>query len=199
MSEVVLNLVAELGALATRNTAAMIATRVRTLRSGRKAEERVAELEQIINELIADKNEAIRIAQAYEDELMSQRVSDDEIRFITETVVPLAENAVIDSIDQDEDDAESKVERAEERIDMIKSLLSPELLSVLQLIGFNYRAALGEPLTRLTATAIDGLVSTSGPAAEELEIARLNHETRMFEMMLDAEAYGRWVHVTGRG
>lgn len=38
-------------------------------------QETIAELEDIVNELVADKAELIRIAQAYEEEFVTQRLS----------------------------------------------------------------------------------------------------------------------------
>lgn len=38
--------------------------------------------------------------------------------------------------------------------EMIKDLISVDTLKTMQLLGFNYKAAIGEPLTELCASAI---------------------------------------------
>ena len=52
-----------------RNTASSISTRIRTTKARKKDQESIAELEGIVNELVADKNELARIAQSYEQQL----------------------------------------------------------------------------------------------------------------------------------
>lgn len=42
------------------------------------------------------------------------------------------------------------------QVEILKSLLSKETLRILQLVGFNYRAAIGEPLTELVRNKISG-------------------------------------------
>ena len=39
----------------------------------------------------------------------------------------------------------------------IKELISVDTLKTMQLLGFNYKEAIGEPLTRLCADTISGL------------------------------------------
>jgi hypothetical protein len=41
-----------------------------------------------------------------------------------------------------------------ETFKQIKELISIDTLKAIQLLGFNYKAAIGEPLTQLCATAI---------------------------------------------
>lgn len=45
----------------------------------------------IINELIADKNWLIQILQAYEENIITQKITQDEIDYITNSIFPLSE------------------------------------------------------------------------------------------------------------
>ncbi|MFH4338650.1 hypothetical protein WAJ35_25055, partial [Acinetobacter baumannii] len=51
-------------------------------------------------------------------------------------------------------------------LDMIKPLLSKEMFNILQLLGFNFKQAIGEPLTVL----IRGMISSKTPASLEQTI-----------------------------
>lgn len=43
----------------------------------------------------------------------------------------------------------------------IKELISKDVLKTMQLLGFNYKAAIGEPLTEICANKIKGIANTS--------------------------------------
>lgn len=58
----------------------------------------------------------------------------------------------------------SNQEKARAQIDAIngiKGLISKDVLKTMQLLGFNYKAAIGEPLTELCANKIKGVVNSS--------------------------------------
>lgn len=76
---------------------------------------------------------------------------------------------------------------AREAVDAIKSLVTTETLTILQLVGFNFRRALGEPLT----TLVERLILSSVPAADqsaELKTLQLRQQTAYFEALTDPEA-----------
>jgi len=130
-------LATQLTALAVKNTAGAISTRVAAIRAGRKHEEQFNELIDIINELVADRSELVMVAKGFQQEVAAQTISADDIQYITSTVIPAVETLTADS--QDESTAAS--------VEALKSLVTVESLTVLQLVGFNYRMAIGEPLT----------------------------------------------------
>ena len=49
-----------------------------------------------------------------------------------------------------------KVKAQVDGYEQIKELISVDTLKTMQLLGFNYKAAIGEPLTHLCANAIAG-------------------------------------------
>ena len=126
----------QLGEAAIRNTASAIADRITVSRARRDAAQTISELEDIVNELIADKAELVRISTAFESELVAQRISDDDIAYITESVVPVVEQV-----------AAATGSDASAVVGPLKTLLSKETLKILQLLGVNLRRAVGEPLT----------------------------------------------------
>ena len=59
----------------------------------------------------------------------------------------MLENILHSEGEKEEEGEEKGVEK--ETIDQIKSILSEETLKILQTLGFNYRQAIGEPLTQI--------------------------------------------------
>lgn len=79
----------QLATTAARNTASSIVDRITVAKKSKKEQETIAELEQILNELLSDKSELYLIAQAYEQELVAQRISATDIEYVSERFVPL--------------------------------------------------------------------------------------------------------------
>lgn len=61
--------------------------------------------------------------------------------------------------------------------DVMKKLLSKETLNVMQLLGFNFKQAIGVPLTRL----LSDFTSNQSPAAKE---AKTQHDAFSLQMYL---------------
>ncbi len=135
----------QLAEVTIRNTASGILSKVRSIKSAREGREAVGELEEIINDLIDDRNELVRIAQAYESELVAQLISDDDIEYISGHVVPLLTKLAGLAPDTDS---------SEEILELVKEFLSVETVTVLQLLGFNFRQAIGDPLTTVVSDLI---------------------------------------------
>ncbi|WP_423450380.1 hypothetical protein AABM35_12335 (plasmid) [Micrococcus luteus] len=190
MDPLLTQLMADLAGVAARNTASKIYDKVRSARASNRDEETIASLQEIIDELIEDKNEAVRIARAYEDQLSARRLAPGDIKYIAETVLPIIEKFAPKETQGNR--GQSSGASAADTLEAVRSLLSPELLNVLQLIGYNFRDGLGEPLTRLTSAAIANAARQRGPKAEELELARLQRETLLAQITLDPAAYTRW-------
>lgn len=88
----------------------------------------------------SDKSELVRIAQAYDQELVAQKISSENIEYITTKFVPLLREVMESAATDGGRDMES----AQQAIDLIEPILSIEAVTVLQLIGFNFRRAIGE-------------------------------------------------------
>jgi len=143
------SLTLQLADAAIRNSAREIIERVSVLRVKKKDQETIAEMDQIINDLIADKSEILRIAQAYQDELVAQRISDENVEFITTNIIPVFKT-LIESASADDPQAAN----TEKMLRLMTPLLSVETVTILQLLGFNFRTAIGQPLTDLVGNAI---------------------------------------------
>lgn len=172
-----------------RNTAGAVIDKVSWVKAKRDDKQTIRELEDIINNLLDDKSELVRIAQAYEQELVSQKISDDDIMYITDALVPLIEK-FIEKIEDEDEKAKSQG-----YLDIIKSVVSKEMITVMQLIGFNFKRALGEPLTIL----IQRMIEVKTPI-NDLELKRLNviNSNLSIEVSKDAEATARLIKLLGR-
>lgn len=130
----------QLANTAVRNSATSVAERINVARTRKRDQETIAELEEIVNELVADKAELVRIAQSYEEEFVAQRLSPENVEYIIGSIVPVLKRLAAEGGD------EAAVQKM---MDLLQPVLSVETLTVLQLVGFNFKRAIGEPLTEV--------------------------------------------------
>lgn len=72
-----------------RNGASIISDKIKTAKTKKEYKETISELEEIIYNLLTDKAEIQRIAQAYEQELVSQKITEGDIKYITDNLLPI--------------------------------------------------------------------------------------------------------------
>lgn len=171
-------LAASLTEVAVRNTASVVYSRIATIRSKKNDREAVSELTDLVNELIDDKAELVGIAKAFEQELVSQRISHEDISYITGNVIPVVEK-LADLSEADHD--------TQEVVDAVKSLVSVETVTIMQLVGFNFRRAIGEPLTALVERLILNQMPSTD-ANEELQVLHARREVAYLEALAIPEA-----------
>jgi len=179
---------ASLAASAVRNTAQSISDKVSALKAKGKAEETINGLEELINSLIQDKVELTRIAQAYESELVAQRLTPGDIEYVTSNVIPIVQELMRAS--------GSNSGQSEQMVQALKALISPETVNVLQILGFNFRDALGQPATTLARQAILSR-APAGPTSEEVKSLELRRQVAIYEIALSEEATRRFKELTG--
>ena len=173
-------LLVSLADLALKNTAGAINTRIKAIRAGKQQAEVINELVDIVNELVDGRNQLIGIARGLEEALVAQRITDEEIRYITERLIPTFEQLVETTGDTS----------APEFIEPLKAVLSTETLTILQLVGFNFKAAIGEPLTQL----MQHLILPKVPDADTsgaLALLSARREVAYLEVVQDADAFDR--------
>ena len=136
MDELYTNAMVEMGVslteLAIKGTASAVNKKIRAVKVVKDAEKLRATYDALINEVLQEREEAVRIAQAYKAELDRIEISDDgkpEVEI-------------------------EKIKSQVEGYEQIKELISVDTLKTMQLLGFNYKDAIGEPLTKLCANAI---------------------------------------------
>lgn len=141
---------ANLTNLAVKGTVSAVTTKIKAIKLEKDAETIKNKYDEIINELLSEREEAIRIAQVYKNELDRYEISDENIIHLHNTVGKILEilKAMSPAIPI-------------ETYEQIKELIGVDTLKTMQLLGFNYKAAIGEPLTQLCANAILSKFKTS--------------------------------------
>ena len=135
-----------LAELTVKGTTSAVSKKIRAAKEIKEIEKLRSTYDEIVNEILLEREEAVRIAQAYKSELERIVISDDDIKHLHATI-----SGVLDIV---------KVlspETPEESFEALKELFSVDTLKTMQLLGFNYKAAIGEPLTQICANAISNL------------------------------------------
>lgn len=174
----------ELATIAGRKSVEAIIDKIKTVKKKGDKDEIINSLEEIINELISDKNSLIQISQAYEEKLITQKITEAEIEYITQSIIPLVEKLIANG-DIDEG------EKMQECIDMIKSVLSKETFNIMQILGFNFKTAIGEPLTELVSSLIKSKTINSSEQAMAIQMLDQQREIEFFKVCQDEAAFNR--------
>lgn len=134
---------ANLTALTVKGTVSAVSTKIKAIKTKKDVEGVRNSYDEIVNELLSEREEAVRIAQIYKSELDRYQISDEDIQHLHATVGRVLEILGTFSPATNVDG-----------LDQFKDLISIDTLKAMQLLGFNYRKAIGEPLTELCATKI---------------------------------------------
>lgn len=129
--------------LAVKGTTSAVSKKIRAAKEIKETEKLRTTYDEIINEILLEREEAVRIAQAYKSELERIVISDDDIQHLHSTISKALDIVKILS-------PETPIESFE----ALKELISVDTLKTMQLLGFNYKSAIGEPLTQICANAI---------------------------------------------
>lgn len=191
VSPEVIKLGIDLGNIVAKNSAQAIMDKIRAIKASGDKDKIIGNLEEIINDLISDKNQLIQLVQAYEEKLITQKISDSDIEYITENILPFVESLLESSNDE-------SAEKARESMAMIKSILSKEIINILQLLGFNFKKAIGEPLTNLVSAAIASKTPIASQS-EKLQALQLTREIEYIKVVQDEETYNRLLQLYGKG
>ena len=135
--------------LALKGTASAVSNKIKSIKEEHNADKLRNTYDEIINQLLNEREEAIRIAQAYKSELEHVIISDEDIEHLHNTVsriLELIKNSQL-SAANGSPEIEEKVMEQVASYEQIKELISVDTLKTMQLLGFNYKAAIGEPLT----------------------------------------------------
>lgn len=181
----------DLGTLAAKNSAHAIMDKIRAIKTSSDKGKVIGSLEEIINDLISDKNQLIQLVQSYEERLILQKISDEDIDFITQSIVPLLEELLNKSPGEEAD-------KAKEAIDLFKPILSKETFHILQLLGFNFQRAIGEPLTQLAKAAILSKIPMSSEVTTELQLVAEQKQIEYFKIIQDEESFQRLLRANGQ-
>lgn len=146
--------------LAVKGTASIVNQKIRTAKEIKEVDKLRAIYDEIINEIILEREEAVRIAQAYKSELDKIVISDQDIEHLHNTVSHILEIFKTIQLASASVKGEAEIQKVNSQVagyEQVKQLISVDTLKTMQLLGFNYKAAIGEPLTQICANAISSL------------------------------------------
>ncbi len=179
---------ASLTQLAVKGTVTAITTKVKAIKEEQNVENVKAKYDEIINELLSEREEAVRIAQAYKSELEKVVISDEDIEHLHNTVSRILE--VIKNLQDDNSEDNNQVNEQIQTYEQIKELISIDTLKTMQLLGFNYKSAIGEPLTLMLRNFILSKI-------DDNEAIKKVVTSEMVEILKDETAYKNFKQFTG--
>lgn len=181
---------AKLTEIGAKNSVASISTKIRSSKAEGDKDKTISELQEIIQELIDDRAELQRIGSILKERIIAESIDVSDIKYITNTIIPTVEKLLLE-----EAGSEKEKEKVQKYVNTLKDILSPEILTIFQLIGFNYKKAIGEPMTKL----IEGLILSQVPPVsnEHLSEVLATRETEMYKTAQNKEAWERLLNSNG--
>ena len=135
----------ELCIIAGKGTTAKINSKIQSMKTEHEADKLRSAYDDIVNELIIERAEALRIAQIYKEEYEKVTIKDEDIEYLHNTLIRII--SLFSSFG-------NVTEEQTVSFQQMAELLNKDTLKTMQLLGFNYREAIGEPLTEVCANTI---------------------------------------------
>ncbi len=153
LTAVLVKLSNDLYQLALKETASYVTEKIKSMRNDKDLTIIRSTYDELLSRLLDERAEAIRIAQVYKEELEKVSISDKDIEYLHNTVSSFLKMLSHFSPNSEENPFN------ENTADLINSLISKDVLKSMQLLGFNYKEAIGDPLTKLCADKISSFAS----------------------------------------
>lgn len=138
----------------TEVTVEKVTNKISQIKLNHDLKKQVTDYEQLVNDLLDNKNKLELTARNYKERLEQVTISDSDIESLHNTVSKVIK--LIKPLSQFENEEDEK------SIDVVLDLLNSDTLKTLQLLGYNYKKAIGEPLTKITADFLKNKLDTKG-------------------------------------
>lgn len=152
MDETLLTLNTAFAKAITEVTVEKVTNKITQIKSNHDLKKQVTDYEQLVNDLLDNKNKLELTARNYKERLEQVTISDSDIESLHNTVSTVLK--IIKPFSQ------SGEQEDEKSIDIVLDLLNSDTLKTLQLLGYNYKKAIGEPLTQITAEFLKAKLDT---------------------------------------
>lgn len=186
---IIIQLGVRLAEVTAKNTASAVFGKIKAVKSEHDKDKVIAEMQDLVHELLDEKQELELIAKSYEEELVTQKLKKSDLDFVVQTVLPAIKN-FMGKASGDEEEFKNNIKS----IEALEPLLSLDTLMVLQTLGFNYKKGIGEPLTNLTSNLINKVQNNNQNRLMELNAER---EIEYFKLLQDSEAFERFKAMNG--
>lgn len=145
MEEQLITLGMSLSEVISRNTISFVGNKMKLAKEKKDLESQSLAYTEIINNLLQDKEELTLIAREYKQSYEQVTISDEDIEYLHNTLKKAIE--VLNTFSPQT--AETK-----DTMNTVIELLNKDTLKTMQLLGFNYKEAIGQPLTEVCSDAI---------------------------------------------
>ncbi|EPI00683.1 hypothetical protein D920_00781 [Enterococcus faecalis 13-SD-W-01] len=186
----ILDLSVRLAEAGAKSTATSISSAIKALKADRDKTKTIAGMNDLIYELLDEKQEIEGIAKSYEEELVAQKLTNSDLEYVVNTVIPVLKEFFVKLSENENQESQKKSAEAIQNLEALEPLLSLNTLAVLQTLGFNFKKGIGEPLTELTRGIISGKNKENQTRLNELALER---EVEYFKLIQDEEAFERFV------
>lgn len=193
MKEVMAGLATQLAALIGNETVTAVNSKIAAMKTEKDIGKVKQNYENILNGLLNERAEALRIAQAYRDELEKVEISDEDIEHLHNTVERLIEIIKNFLIKQNNGEDNQEIQEQISSFEQIKELISVDTLKTMQLLGFNYKQAIGDPLTMI----LRNFILSKVPTSDNTEVIHKMITPEMVEILKNKNAYDNFKELIG--
>lgn len=144
---------ANLAELAVKGTAIAVNSKIQSIKKEKNADKIRNTYDEIVSGLLAEREDVIRTAQVYKEAYESVSINDEDIEYLHNTL-----EKIISIIEKYQVLSNEQVQPLHQLVE----LLNKDTLKTMQLLGFNYKEAIGKPLTEACANAILTKLRVSG-------------------------------------
>lgn len=145
MEEQLITLGISLSEVISRNTISFVGNKMQLAKEKKDLESQSLAYTEIINNLLQDKEELTLIAREYKQSYEQVTIRDEDIEYLHNTLKKAIE--VLNTF------SPQKTE-TQDTMNTVIELLNKDTLKTMQLLGFNYKEAIGQPLTEVCSNAI---------------------------------------------
>lgn len=145
MEKALLTLGISLTEVISRNTISFVGNKMKLAKEKKDLESQSLAYTEIINNLLQDKEDLTMIAREYKQAYEQITISDEDIEYLHNTLEGAIK--VLNAF------SPQKTETQDAMNTLVK-LLNKDTLKTMQLLGFNYKEAIGQPLTEVCSQAI---------------------------------------------
>ena len=184
MQTVILELAKQLASLTAKGTVSGIQTKIASMKNESNIENLKNNYNELIDQLISERAEAIRIARSYKDELEKVEISDEDIVHLHNTIEKILD-ILKETIVVENNDNSQEIMNQNSAFEQIKNLISVDTLKTMQLLGFNFKIAIGEPLTNM----LKNFINSKSPASTQYEVFEKFITPEMVEILKSETAY----------
>lgn len=184
MQTVILELATQLASLTAKGTVSGIQTKISSMKNESNIDTLKKDYNELIDQLISERAEAIRIARSYKDELEKVEISDEDIVHLHNTIEKILD-ILKETIVVENNDNSQEIMNQISAFEQIKNLISVDTLKTMQLLGFNFKIAIGEPLTNM----LKNFINSKSPASTQYEVFEKFITPEMVEILKSETAY----------